>query len=64
MARPILVDGLTVGSWRRTLERGSATLEATLFTDLDAGAERALGAAAERFGRFLGLPVRLVTARA
>jgi hypothetical protein len=64
MARPILVDGLTVGSWRRTLERGEATIEATLFTDLDADAERALGEVAERFGRFLGLPVRLVTARA
>jgi hypothetical protein len=64
MARPILVEGVTVGSWKRTLGRDSATLEATLFADLDAEAKGALGEVAERFGRFLGLPVRLVTARA
>lgn len=61
MSRPIVIDGLTVGSWKRSLQRRSATVEATLFTGLDPAQSRALRSAIERFGRFLDLPVELQT---
>jgi len=57
--RPILVDGLCVGSWKRTLGRGSVVVEAALFTRLDEDGERALNAAVARFGEFLGLEATL-----
>jgi Winged helix DNA-binding domain len=59
--RAIVVDGYTLGSWKRTLARDSATVEATLFGQLSAGQAEALGGAVERFGRFLGLPASLET---
>ena len=59
--RAIVIDGYTLGSWRRTLARHSATLEATLFRPLTGSEAGALDAVAERFARFLGLPVSLAT---
>ena len=61
MARPILIEGVTVGSWKRTIERREARLEATLFTSLGKAKLKALEGAAERFGRFLEMPIRLET---
>lgn len=55
LARAIVVDGRTVGSWRRALGRGAVVVEATLFAELGAAERAALDAAAERFGRALGL---------
>ena len=57
----MLIDGACVGSWRRTLERGGVTLRVTTFAPFDS--ER-LEATAERFGRFLELPLSLELARA
>lgn len=59
LSRPIVIDGLTVGSWKRTVTARSATIEATLFTPLDSEQAGALEAAVERFGRFNGVPGRL-----
>lgn len=64
LERPIVIDDRTVGSWRRTLGKRSAVLEATLFTRLGRAEARALRGAAERFARFLELPVTLETQRA
>lgn len=61
MARPILIDGVCVGSWKRTLQARSATLEATLITNLSDAQRDDLAAVGERFGRFLELPIRLET---
>ena len=61
MERPVLIDGACVGSWRRTLERSGVTLRVTTFAPYDS--ER-LEATAERFGRFLELPLSLELARA
>jgi hypothetical protein len=64
LERPIVVDGRTVGSWRRTVARRTVTVEALLFADLDADARAALDAVVERFGRFLGLAARLLATAA
>jgi len=57
----IVIDGRTVGSWKRTLARREVTVEATLFTRLGRDETSALNAAVERFGRFLELPATLKT---
>lgn len=56
LSRPIVIDGLTVGSWKRTVTRRAAVIEATLFTDLSGTQAAALDAVVERFGRFMELP--------
>jgi hypothetical protein len=58
-AAVILVDGRVAGSWRRTPERAGVTIHAALLLPLDTAAHAALGQEAERYGRFLGLPIRL-----
>ena len=64
LSRAIVIDGTTVGSWKRSVTARSATIEATLFTPLDATQADALEAAVERFGRFNGVPGRLKAAQA
>ena len=59
LSRPIVIDGRTVGSWKRTVVRGAVTVEATLFTELSAGDRAALQAAVVRFGQFMELPATL-----
>lgn len=59
LERPIVIDGETVGSWKRTLTERSATIHATLFTSLSKGQAVALDAVVERFGAFTGLPAAL-----
>jgi hypothetical protein len=59
VTRPIVIDGGTVGTWRRTLGKREVAIEASLFAPLGRAQERALGAVAERFGSFLGLPAVL-----
>lgn len=62
LSRPIVIDGLTVGSWKRAISPRAARIEATPFTDLSAGQRKALDAVVERFGRFMQLPATLETA--
>jgi Winged helix DNA-binding domain len=59
LSRPIVMDGRTVGSWKRTVANRAATVEATLFTDLSAAEASALHVVVERFGRFMQLPAAL-----
>ena len=59
LRRPIVIGGRTVGSWKRTVTRSAALIEATLFTDLSSSDASALRAVVERFGRFMELPARL-----
>ena len=54
-----VVEGELVGGWRRTVGARGATVELTRATTLTRAEERALAAAAERYGRFLGVPVQL-----
>jgi hypothetical protein len=64
LERPILLDGVTVGTWRRTLAPDAVTVEATLLGDLGPRGIRALEAETARLGRVLGLQARLVTTAA
>ncbi|HET9110095.1 MAG TPA: crosslink repair DNA glycosylase YcaQ family protein, partial [Ktedonobacterales bacterium] len=57
----IVVDGRLVGSWKRTLAKDAVTLSMTLYAPLDGERRAAIAEAAERYGRFLGLPVKVET---
>ncbi len=52
----ILVDGLVVGAWRRTLTKDAALLTLAPFAPLAAARREAVEQAAMRYGRFVGLP--------
>ena len=55
----IVIDGRVVGLWRRTLSARAVGVEATLFAPVSKQRERAILAAAQRYGAFLGLPMHL-----
>lgn len=57
LAHIILLDGQVVGGWRRTLNKDSVIVEATLITSLTKEEEQAVRQAADKFGEFLELPV-------
>lgn len=60
MFKPILVvDGRVVGTWQRTLRRTKVVVNIKPFTPLSPAQLEAATAAAEPYGRFLGLPVEL-----
>ena len=59
----VIVAGRVVGGWRRLPGKREMVVEIALATRLDGAAREALAAAAERFGRFLRVPV-IVRARA
>ncbi|HWS85863.1 MAG TPA: winged helix DNA-binding domain-containing protein [Pyrinomonadaceae bacterium] len=52
----VIVDGRAVGTWKRSLKRGSVVIETNLWTTLKRTERDALEAAAQRYGEFLGLP--------
>ncbi len=57
--RPVILGGRRAGTWRRTIEREAVALELNLFAELDRAERRAIDAAAQRYGRFLAMPIRL-----
>lgn len=59
LERAVVVDGATIGSWRRTLTRTRITLDVVLFRVLDADEQDAVRAAADRFGASLGVPAEV-----
>jgi hypothetical protein len=61
LSRPIVIDGRTVGSWKRTVTNRAAVIDATLFTELNRAQAAALEAVVERFGRFMQRPASLET---
>lgn len=54
---PIIVGGQVAGTWKRTLKKNALVLTPTFFVKLKPAETRALAAAANRYGDFLGLPV-------
>lgn len=60
----VLVDGQMVGGMRRTLGGKDVTFELGLFRDLADDELDAVHAAADRYGRFLGLDATVVTTSA
>lgn len=56
----IILDSQVVGHWKRTLKRSAVIIETILYTALDDLQTRALHAAADRYGDFLGLPATVM----
>lgn len=52
----IVIDGRIRGTWRRTLNKQSVVLEFSPFAPLTKAESRALHQAAQRYGKFHGLP--------
>jgi len=61
LANVLIIDGQVRGGWRRTLAKGEVVAEMNLPQPLTAPEREALEAAAGRYGRFLGMPVRLLS---
>jgi hypothetical protein len=59
----LVVNGVLAGSWRRTASRDAVAVEVTPYIRLTASGTRALAVAAERLGRFLNVPAKLVIVR-
>jgi hypothetical protein len=55
----IVVDGRVVGTWKRTLRKTKVLVKFDPFESLSPAQMEAAAAAAEPYGRFLGLPVEL-----
>lgn len=49
----VVIDGQIVGSWRRTLDKEAVVIEINPFKRLAKAEQRAVAAAAQRYGRFL-----------
>jgi hypothetical protein len=52
----VLRDGRVIGAWRRSLVDGAAIIKPEPFAPFAAPLQRSLAAAADRYGRFLGVP--------
>ena len=55
----IVIEGQVAGSWRRTFRKGAAVIESAPLRPFSARQQEAFTAAAERYGRFVGMPVIL-----
>lgn len=52
----VILDSQVIGHWKRTVDRSRVTITAALYASLDDTQTQALREAADRHGRFLGLP--------
>jgi hypothetical protein len=57
----VVLDAQVAGRWKRTLRKDSVVIEAALHQPFDDAQERALQAAADRHGQFLGLAATVHT---
>lgn len=53
----IVVAGQIVGIWQRTVKKDAVVIETNIFTRSTKAENRAVAAAVQRYGEFLGLPV-------
>jgi hypothetical protein len=56
-----ILDGQVAGHWKRTVGRGAVAFEVALYEPFDEDQAKALQAAADRQGEFLGLPATVTT---
>jgi hypothetical protein len=56
-----ILDGQVAGLWKRTIGRGAVAVEVALYEPFDDAQAKALQAAADRQGEFLGLPATVTT---
>jgi len=59
----IVINGQIKGTWKRTLKKNEVVIELTPFTKLTKDEDQAVTHAAERYGKFLELPISLTTTR-
>jgi hypothetical protein len=52
----VIIDGRMVGTWKRTLSRNDVRISVSAFAPLSQEQRDAVEVAAERYGRFIGLP--------
>jgi len=55
----IVIDGRVVGTWKRVLKKKTVVIAASPFASLKKAEKILLAEAAERYGRFLGMPVEI-----
>jgi hypothetical protein len=55
----VLLEGRAMGTWKRTVQKGTIRLAVTAFRRLSGDESAAIAAAAERYARFLELPAEL-----
>lgn len=55
----IVIEGMVIGYWRRTLEKKAITMELMPFRPLNVAEEAAITLCAEAYGAFHALPIRL-----
>ena len=55
----IVMDGLVIGAWKRTIKKNEVVINLVLFTTLTKDQNQAIIAATQRYGKFLELPVVL-----
>ena len=51
----VVIDGQVVGTWTRAFKKGSVAISLTPFARLTQPQWRAVAAAAERYGKFVGM---------
>lgn len=56
-----ILDGQVAGHWKRTINRAAVAVEVALYEPFDDAQAKALQAAADRQGEFLGLPATVTT---
>jgi hypothetical protein len=56
----VVVDGQIVGTWRRTLDKGTVTIEINYMSHVTKAQQRMVAAAAQRYGEFLEKSVTLI----
>jgi hypothetical protein len=61
IANVLIIDGQLVGGWKRTLNRDSVLVKLNLLANLTKVESRAVTDAAQRYSKFLGLPVQLIS---
>lgn len=57
----LVIDGRIAGTWRRDFKKDTVTITLNRFVTLDEAQEEAVQAAAERYGKFIGLNVVLAS---
>jgi hypothetical protein len=55
----MVLNGKVTGTWKRTLGKKAVVITMEPFISLNQAAKQAFGAAARRYGRFVGMPVEL-----
>jgi hypothetical protein len=60
-AYSVVIDGRFAGVWKRSVKRDAVVVDVTAYRSLKAGEQKALAAAAVKYGQFVRLPARLVS---